>query len=80
DYPLLFERISRSFGGNAVEILTPEKSNCIVFARQGPAISPQALSLQGSLAGLGKAARAQLKPELARMLWQMKNLAAGDGG
>ncbi|MDB5867773.1 MAG: spermidine synthase-like protein, partial [Polaromonas sp.] len=42
DYPLLFERISRSFGGNAVEILTPEKSNCIVFARQGPAISPQA--------------------------------------
>ena len=74
DYPVLFERISRSFSGNAVEIITPEKSNSIVFARKGPLISPRSLSLPGSLAGLDDEARAELKPELARIVWQMKNL------
>ena len=78
DYPLLFERIRRSFGGNAVEIVTLEKSNSIVFARKGEPIYPQALNLAGSLAGLEAQARATLKPELARMLWQMKNLDTGD--
>ena len=78
DYPLLFERIRRSFGGNAVEILTLEKSNSIVLASNGRPISPQALSLAGALAGLDAQARAILKPELARMLWQMKNLDSGD--
>ena len=74
DYPLLLARISRSFSGNAVEIITAEQSNSIVFARTGPPISPRALSLPASLAGLDAEARAQLKPELARMLWLMKNL------
>lgn len=78
DYPLLFERIRRSFGGNAVEIVTLEKSNSIVFARKGAPISPQALSLSAGLAPLDARARAILKPELARMLWQMKNLDADD--
>ena len=78
DYPLLFERLRRSFGGNVVEIVTLEKSNSIVFARKGAPISPQALSLGASLAGLDAQARAMLKPELARMLWQMKNLDTGD--
>ena len=78
DYPLLFERIRRSFGGNAVEIVTLEKSNAIVFARKGEPISPQSLNLGASLAGLDAQARATLKPELARMLLQMKNLDTGD--
>lgn len=80
DYPLLVERISRSFGGNVVEVIAVEKSNSIVFASKGPAISPRALSLSHSLAGLDKEARIELRPELARMLWQMKNLDQdGDG-
>lgn len=74
DYPVLLARISRSFSGNAVEILTPEKSNSVVFARKGPLVSPQRLSLPGSLAGLDDEARSELKPELVRMLWQMKSL------
>lgn len=74
DYPLLVERISRSFSGNAVEIVTAEKSNSIVFASRGAAISPRSMSLQHSLSGLDEDARRQLKPELARMVWQMKNL------
>ena len=78
DYALLFERIRRSFGGNAVEVVTLEKSNSIVFARKGAPISPQGLSLADSLAGLHARARATLKPELARMLWQMKNLDTGE--
>ncbi|MDQ3059077.1 MAG: fused MFS/spermidine synthase [Pseudomonadota bacterium] len=74
DYPLLVERIERSFAGNAVEVVVEEKTNSIVFASRGPAISPRRLSLQRSLAGLDDEARQQLKPELGRVLWAMKNL------
>lgn len=74
DYPLLVDRISRSFSGNAVEIIASEKSNSIVFASKGPAISARSMSLQLSLSGLEEEARRQLKPELSRMLWQIKNL------
>ncbi|MDB5929451.1 MAG: spermidine synthase-like protein [Polaromonas sp.] len=80
DYPLLLGRISRSFGGNAVEILNPDKSNSIVFARKGPVISPRSLSLSASLARLQAEARGQLKAELARVLWEMKDLVAGEAG
>ena len=74
DYPLLAERISRSFGGNAVEVVAVEKSNSIVFASKGQAISPRRMSLPQSLAGLDDEARMQIKSELVRVAWQMKNL------
>lgn len=74
DYPLWVDRISRSFAGNAVELLCEEKSNSIVFASTGQAISPRTMSLPKSLSGLDQEARNQLKPELARIAWQMKNL------
>ncbi|NMM07571.1 fused MFS/spermidine synthase [Polaromonas sp.] len=74
DYPVLADRISRSFGGNAVEVLAEEKSNAIVFASKGQAISPRNMSLPHSLAGLDQAARMQLKGELVRIAWEMKNL------
>ena len=74
DYPLLADRIARSFGGNAVEVLAGEKSNAIVFASKGQAISPRNMSLPHSLAGLDQAARMQLKGELVRIAWEMKNL------
>ncbi|MDI1272965.1 transferase [Polaromonas sp.] len=75
DYPLLADRIHRSFSGNAVEVMSAEKSNAIVFACRGPAISPRKLNLARSLAGLDDAARLQLKAELARIAWEMKDLA-----
>lgn len=75
DYPLLVERIRRGFGGNAVEVLAAEKSNGIVFASRGQPISPRRMSLRHSLAGLDEEARLQLKPELARMVWDMKTVA-----
>ena len=74
DYPLWVDRISRSFNGNAVEMLCEEESNTVVFASIGQAISPRTMSLPKSLSGLAQEARRQLKPELARIAWQIKNL------
>ena len=74
NYALWAERIRRSFGGNAVEIPSPEKSNCIVLASRGAPLSPRRIKLQTSLARLGGAARAELKPEFNRVVWAMKDL------
>lgn len=71
DYPALVERISRSFSGNAVEVLSEEESNSIVFASRGPVISQRNVNLAKSLAGLDEEARLQLKSELVRIVWQM---------
>jgi spermidine synthase len=74
DYPVLADRIRRSFGGNAVEVIAAEKSNSIVFASRGQAISPRNMNLARSLSGLDEEARMQIKAELVRIAWQMKNL------
>ena len=74
DYPVFADRISRSFSGNAVEVIAEEKSNSIVFASKGKAISPRNMNLPKSLSGLEEEARLQLKSELVRITWQMKNL------
>ena len=79
DYPVLVERIRRSFNGHAVEVITQEKTNSIVFARKGQAIAPRELNLRSSLAGLAAAARSELRAELVRMLWAMKSLDADEG-
>ena len=75
-YPLWAERIRRSFGGNAVEIPAPEKSNCIVFASRGAPLSPRHIKLHTTLARLSSDAKAELKPEFSRMVWAMKDLPA----
>lgn len=77
DYPLFADRISRSFSGHAVEVLSAEQSNSIVFASKGQAISPRNMSLSKSLSGLDEEARQQLKSELVRIAWQMKTLDDG---
>jgi spermidine synthase len=74
DHPLRVGRIQRSFGGNAVEVLAEEKGNAIVFACNGPAISPRRISLARSLSALDAGARRQLQGELARVLWDMQHL------
>ena len=73
DFPLWTERIQRSFGGPAAEVLSLEKSNCIVLASRGQAISPRQMNLAGSLSKLDPSARGQLKAEFARMVWSMKD-------
>ncbi len=74
EHATLVGRITRSFSGNAVEVLAVEKSNSIVFASRGQAISPRRMSLAKSMAGLDGEARLQLKAELVRIAWEMKTL------
>ena len=76
DYPLLVARIRLGFGGNAVEVLSDEESNSVVFASKGPPITPRNLSVRRALTGMADPARQQLKPELERIVWQLKT--AGD--
>lgn len=78
DYPVLVERIRRSFNGHAVEVLTQENTNSIVFARKNRAISPRDLNLRTTLAGLEPAARSELRAELVRMLWALKSTERED--
>lgn len=73
DYFLLFERIRRGFGGNALEVLAEEKSNSVVFAAKGQPISPRGLSARRAMAGLHALARQDLRTELERIVWQMKD-------
>lgn len=73
DYPLLVARISRAFGGNAVEIVATEKSNSIVFASTGAPISPRSMNLRSALAGLTEETRPSIRGELARVIWEMKS-------
>lgn len=74
DYAVRVGRIQRSFGGNVAEIFALEKSNCIVFASRGAAISPRRMDPAAVLRGLDSEARGQLKPEFARIVWSMKDL------
>lgn len=73
DYPVLVARINRSVNGHAVEVITQEKTNSIVFARKGLTISPRDLNLRNTLAGLESEARSELRNELLRLLWAMNN-------
>lgn len=74
DYPLWIARLQRSFNGNVVEVLAPEKSNSIAFASAGKPLSPRHLSLQAALGALDAKAGVQLKAEFARIMWCMKDL------
>ncbi|MDB5964354.1 MAG: spermidine synthase-like protein [Polaromonas sp.] len=74
DYPLWVDRILRSFGGNAVEVPAPEKSNCIVLASRGAVISPHRVNAKKVLASMEPEARQQLREEFARAVWTMKDL------
>ena len=78
DYAVRVGRIQRSFGGNAVEICALEKSNCIVFASRGAAISPRRMNPAASLRGLDAEARLQLRQEFTRIVWGMKDLEGVD--
>lgn len=78
DYPVLAARISRSFSGHALEIMAAEKSNGLVFACKGQALSTRSISLQRSLLSLEVQAQRDLKPELARVNWEMSHRMSQD--
>jgi spermidine synthase len=71
DYAICLARLQRSFSGNVIEAVAPEKSNCIVFASRSPLPSRQRIDLRTALSGMDREARKQLQPEFARMVWCM---------
>lgn len=79
DYPLLAGRIARSFNGNFAEIPAAEKTNSIVFAFRGKPVPVRGLSVAQALSGLADdEGRAQLRAELGRITWHMKDPGADD--
>ena len=76
DYLMLVERIRLGFAGNAVEVLSDEESNSVVFASKAETITPRSMSARRALSHMAEPARQQLRPELERIVWQMKT--AGD--
>ena len=71
DYPLQTERLRLAFGGNVIEVLAAEKSNGIVFASTGPALTDQPLNVRRTLATFHTEARQQLRAEFERLAWQI---------
>ncbi|MES2399398.1 MAG: fused MFS/spermidine synthase [Pseudomonadota bacterium] len=71
DYASCVARLQRSFSGNVIEVVAPEKSNCIVFASCSQLPGRRNIDLRTALSGMGREARKQLQPEFARMVWCM---------
>lgn len=63
------QRIARSFGGNAMQVLAVEKSNCIVFAGRELAVTLQSLRGLGWADALDAQVKRQLRAEFAHIGW-----------
>ncbi|MDB5874366.1 MAG: spermidine synthase-like protein [Ramlibacter sp.] len=75
DHLVFTGRIAASFGGNAMQVLADEKSNCIVFAARGRSVTLQALRNLEWSAALHPQAQRQLRGEFARIGWNAGALA-----
>lgn len=72
DHPghaLHLQRIARSFRGNAMQVLSAEKSNCVVFAGRERPVTLAALRRPGWAGALDAPGRQQLQAEMARVGW-----------
>jgi len=63
------QRIAASFGGNAMQALSAEQSNCIVFAGRGVPVTTDALRSAGWVNEVNTDAKRQLQGEFARIGW-----------
>ncbi len=75
DYPLWVARLQRSFAGQTLEVLSPEKCNSIVFATHTAGLRSRAVSVASSVQALAAEAQKHLRPELARIAWQLNGQA-----
>lgn len=78
DYALCVARLQRSFAGEVIEVVAPEKSNCIVFASRTRLPARGHINVQAALSGMDRDAVHQLQPEFARMVWSMRGSDSGD--
>ncbi|MDP3856381.1 MAG: hypothetical protein Q8Q73_01320 [Stagnimonas sp.] len=63
------QRIARGFGGNAMQVLAVEKSNCIVFAGRQLGVTLSALRGLGWAGALDSQVKRQLRAEFAHIGW-----------
>jgi spermidine synthase len=71
------QRIARRFGGNAMQVLAVEKSNCIVFAGRELAVTLQALRGLGGSGALDAQVKRQLRAEFAHIGWNAMKIPCG---
>ncbi|HSV34108.1 MAG TPA: transferase [Ramlibacter sp.] len=76
DHGLHTSRIAHSFKGNAMQVLAPDKSNCIVFAARRRPVTLQALRSREWASRLDAAVQAQLRGEFAHIGWNACRVAA----
>ena len=69
DHDLFLSRIDHSFKGNAMQVLAPEKSNCVVFAARRRPVNLQALRGLEWAAVLQPGVQRQLRGEFAHIGW-----------
>lgn len=72
DHPqheLFCQRIAQSFKGNAMQVLSPDKSNCVVFAARRRPVTLQSLRSRASADQLDPQLRSRLRGEFAHIGW-----------
>lgn len=72
DHPqheLFCQRIAHSFRGNAVQVMAPDKSNCVVFAARRRPVTLQSLRSLQWVDQLGGELRGRLRGEFAHIGW-----------
>ena len=69
EHPLFLERIGQAFKGNAMQVVSREKGNCVVFAGRRRPVTLQALRSLAWAAALAPAAQRELRGEFAHIGW-----------
>lgn len=69
DHPRFLGRIAQAFQGNAMQVVSREKGNCVVFAGRRLPITLQALRSLAWAAVLAPAAQRELRGEFAHIGW-----------
>jgi spermidine synthase len=76
DHGLFIRRILRSFAGNAMQVLAPEKCNCIVFAARERPITLQSLRDPAWTRALAPQIQQRLRAEFANIGWNARPAAS----
>jgi spermidine synthase len=77
DHPqheLFCERIAQRFGGNAVQVMAPDKSNSVVFAARRRPVTLQALRSRRWEGQLAPGLRSRLRGEFTHIGWSARAL------
>lgn len=74
-HDLFCRRIAQSFGGNAMQVMAAEQSNCVVFAARRRPVTLQVLRSREAVAQLDPQLRSRMCREFARIGWNACQLS-----